>query len=209
MIDSFRKVLFVGAHPDDETACSGLLSLLSANGACIDFLTFSDCRDQIPEGFTIDDLHDEWREALGLFNVGRRTLLVDIPNQHFPDHRQAILQEMVDRRDAGYDLVLLPASSDCHQDHSVVREEGIRAFKHTTILGYEHPQNSVRAVPMQCYVVLDEDDMEQKLAHAATYRTQAHRTYMQTDFIEAVARMRGVQAGAQYAEALEVVRWVM
>ena len=205
---NFRKVLFVGAHPDDEVACSGLLSLLTEGDAWIDVLTFSKCTDQIPNGFTADDLFVEWRTAMELFAVVERSLL-DFPNQHFPEHRQAILQELVDRRDDGYDLVLLPASSDCHQDHSVVREEGIRAFKHITILGYEHPQNSVRAVPMQCYVVLDEDDMETKQAHAATYKTQAHRIYMQPDFIEGVARMRGVQAGAQYAEALEVIRWVM
>lgn len=201
----FKKVLFVGAHPDDEIACSGLISVLDRHGAHIDAVAFSDCADF--GGGIGSDLEKEYQAAWALFGV-RPHELGRHPNQRLSEVRQSVLQYLVDMRN-GYDLVLLPATSDCHQDHSVVREEGIRAFKHTTILGYEHPQNSVRAVPMQCYVALDDDDMLAKQQHAATYKTQAHRTYMDPAFIEGTARMRGVQAGTEYAEALEVVRWMM
>ena len=44
------------------------------------------------------------------------------------------------RNEYNPDLVLLPASSDTHQDHNTVYTEGFRAFKHASILGYELPR---------------------------------------------------------------------
>ena len=34
------------------------------------------------------------------------------------------------------------------------------------------------------------------------------RRYMSRDYIESIAKVRGVQMGAEYVEAFEVVRWV-
>ena len=208
MIDRFRKVLFLGAHPDDEFACAGTIARLTFAGAKVDVMAFSDCADQIPEGFTRDDLIMEWHAAVKLLGADA-PYLRDFINQHFPTHRQGVLQDLVDRRDDGYDLVLLPATSDIHQDHSVVREEGIRAFKHTTILGYEQPQNTVRATNLAAYVSLLPSHVEIKVKHAATYKSQAHRIYMREEFIRGEAAMRGVQAGTDAAEAFEVIRWML
>ena len=41
------------------------------------------------------------------------------------------------------DLVVLPNSTDVHQDHQVINREGIRAFKHSSILGYELVWNNL------------------------------------------------------------------
>lgn len=213
MIDRFRRVLFLGAHPDDEFGCAGTLARLTEAGASVRVLTFADCADQIPDGFTVDDLTAEWRIACELLGVPREALtLWDVPNRHFPQHRQlihdAIDQERRKAWQAPYDLVLLPAPSDIHQDHATVAIEGIRVFKHTTVLGYELPMNLVNGSVARGYVRLEQRHVELKVRHAATYRSQAHRPYMAEAFVRGLAVVRGVQANAPAAEALEVVRWI-
>lgn len=209
MIERFRRVLFLGAHPDDEFGCAGTLARLTASGAEVDVVTFSTCADLIPDGFSAADLIAEWQAATALLGIDPdRLSLHDVPNRFFPTHRQQVLDVLIDLRDRDYDLVLLPASSDIHQDHSTVSAEGIRAFKHSTILGYELPMNTVRASCFPAYVRLEPEHVELKLRHAATYRSQQHRIYFDPAFIRGVAAVRGVQANAAAAEAFEVIRWI-
>ena len=209
MIESFRRALFLGAHPDDEFGCAGTLARLTAAGADVDVVTFSTCADLIPDGFSAADLIAEWQAATALLGIDPdRLSLHDVPNRFFPTHRQQVLDVLIDIRDRGYDLVLVPAGSDVHQDHATVSQEAVRALKHSTILGYELPMNTVRASCFPAYVRLEEEHVELKLRHAATYRSQAHRIYFDPAFIRGVATVRGVQAGVKAAEAFEVVRWM-
>lgn len=209
MIERYKRVLFLGAHPDDEFGCAGTLARLTDAGAEVDVVTFSTCADLIPDGFSAADLIAEWQAATALLGIDPdRLSLHDVPNRFFPTHRQQVLDVLIELRDRDYDLVLLPASSDIHQDHSTVSAEGIRAFKHSTILGYEMPMNTVRASCFAGYVRLDPEHVELKLRHAATYRSQQHRTYFDPAFIRGVAAVRGVQANAEAAEAFEVIRLI-
>jgi len=41
------------------------------------------------------------------------------------------------------------------------------------------------------------------------YESQRCRAYFDDDFIQSLARTRGVQINASYAEAFEVIRWVI
>jgi N-acetylglucosamine malate deacetylase 1 len=201
------RVLFLGAHPDDEMACSGYLRRLADEGAQISAVTFSDCDDLIPEGYTVDDLVGEWRTAMSLLGVSDVTLL-DVPNRRFPEFRQTILAALDGYR-GKYDLVLCPAPSDAHQDHHTVTLEAIRAFKHTTLMGYELPMNCVGDARRTGYVRLTPALMDVKVRHAAAYRSQSLRPYMDPDYIRALARVRGVQAGCRDAEAYDVIRSII
>jgi LmbE family N-acetylglucosaminyl deacetylase len=206
MIERFRRVLFLGAHPDDEIGCAGTLARLTEAGTSISVVTFSDCRDLIPAGFTVDDLLGEWHAALELLGVREPPLLYGLPNRHLPEHRQAILEQLDPLR-GRYDLVLLPASSDIHQDHATVSAEGVRAFKHATVLGYELPMNTIHEATWAGFVRLDPRHVETKVDHARTYRSQAARPYMAEPFIRGLAAVHGIQAGCAAAEAFEVIRW--
>jgi LmbE family N-acetylglucosaminyl deacetylase len=206
MIETFRSVLFLGAHPDDEMGCAGTLARLAEAGASVNVVTFSDCRDLIPAGFTVDDLRAEWRAALLLLGLSELPVMLDIPNRHFPAHRQAILGALDDL--GAYDLVLLPATSDVHQDHATVSAEGVRRFKHSTVLGYELPMNTIRQATWGGFVRLEPRHVEIKVEHARTYRSQAARPYMAEPFVRGLAAVHGVQAGCEAAEAFEVIRWL-
>jgi hypothetical protein len=60
-----------------------------------------------------------------------------------------------------------------------------------------------------CFVELEARHLEVRLAHAACFRSQRHRTYMQPDFIRALATVRGVQMNKPAAEAFEVARIIV
>jgi LmbE family N-acetylglucosaminyl deacetylase len=195
----FRNVLVLAAHPDDEMGCAGTIARLADEGATIHLLTFSACMDLNPPS-----LLDEWAAAHDLLGVTSAQML-HFPNRSLDEHRRTILDVLDGRKE--YDLILTPASFDEHQDHATVTREAIRAYKHSTILGYELPLNTVRESRLSAYVGLPGIDL--KLAHAALYASQAHKPYMHPKYIEGLARVRGIQSGHFVAEAFEVVRWIL
>ena len=73
----------------------------------------------------------------------------------FPVHRQDILELLIALwEEWSPDIVFQPSLHDVHQDHQVIAAEGLRAFKRTTILGYEIPWNNFDFA-YQAYVSLD------------------------------------------------------
>jgi LmbE family N-acetylglucosaminyl deacetylase len=102
----------------------------------------------------------------------------------------------------------MPNVNDIHQDHQTIYAEGLRAFKQTTILGYELPWNNL-IFTTNTFIKLDEANIKQKIAALNEYKSQSSRTYLNEDFIRSLARTRGVQIGTDYAEAFELVRWII
>ena len=127
----------------------------------------------------------------------------------FSYHRQEILDEIYRiKKDFQPDLVFLPSTQDLHQDHEVICNEGIRCFKTTCILGYEEPWNNI-SFPTNCFVRLQDKHINKKIEALKCYKTQKYRTYLNESFIKALAITRGTQIQAKYAEAFEIVRWIL
>ena len=134
--------------------------------------------------------------------------LADFPVREFPAHRQAILEAMVKlNKKLNPDLVLLPNSKDIHQDHQVIYQEGLRAFKHCCMLGYELPWNSLEFTS-NFHVRLSKKHIEKKFKALSCYASQTKRNYHDLDFLIGLSKVRGVQVGAEYAEAFELIRWI-
>jgi LmbE family N-acetylglucosaminyl deacetylase len=106
------------------------------------------------------------------------------------------------------DVVFIPSINDIHQDHYTIANEGVRAFKNTTIFCYEMPWNNF-SFNTTCFVRLNEEHVKTKFKALTEYKSQAHRPYANEEFIKSLARVRGVQIGVQYAEVFEIVRWVI
>ena len=204
------RALVLAAHTDDEFGCAGLIARLVEDGTEVHLACFSACEESVPKGFEPDVLKREVREAIAILGIpNERFSLYDFRVRHFPSKRQEILEELVAlRRRIEPDLVLLPSSSDIHQDHAVIAAEGIRAFKYSTILGYELPMNTI-SFAHACFVRLEPRHLEIKVRHAAAYVSQQHRTYMSASFLSGLAAVRGVQMNESAAEAFEVVRVVI
>ena len=102
----------------------------------------------------------------------------------------------------------MPSFNDLHQDHHIIAQEGMRAFKKTTILAYEMPWNNI-TFSTQLFIKLNKKHIELKICALKEYESQKEKSYANETFIRSLAHRRGVSIDAEYAEAFEVVRWVI
>jgi N-acetylglucosamine malate deacetylase 1 len=204
---NFQRVLVLGAHTDDEFGCSGSIARLLEGGAEVYCALFSTCEESVPEGFPKDVLSCEAKKAAEVVGLKADHLLIyGYQVRHFPAARQEILEELVRlRKKLDPDLIMLPALSDIHQDHHVIATEGLRAFKFASILGYELPMNTI-TFQHACFVELNAAHVQRKIESLMCYKSQKFRPYANEDFVRSLAKVRGVQAGVDYAEAFEVLR---
>jgi LmbE family N-acetylglucosaminyl deacetylase len=205
------RVLVLAPHTDDgEFGCGGTLAKLRERGAIIYYAAFSICEASVPEQFPPDILATEVQKAGRVLGIDQGHLLVyRYPVRHFPQYRQDILEELVRiHREIEPELIFVPSADDVHQDHQVVYQEGVRAFKQKSILGYELPWNNT-TFTSSAFVHLEMTHIQKKLAALRQYESQSHRNYWNEDFITGLARVRGVQAGTDYAEAFQVIRWIV
>ena len=86
--------------------------------------------------------------------------------------------------------------------------EGKRAFKNTTFAGYELPWNNY-SIHTNFFVRISEDNLTKKIESLRAYESQSGKNYMDPDFTRSLAKVRGVQANASYAEAFEIYRWMV
>ena len=211
MLNNFedKKILVLAPHTDDgELGAGATIHKLINAGAFVHYVAFSSCEESIPKGFELDSLKKEVllaTDKLGIQSVA----VLDYKVRNFPENRQAILDDMITiRKTEQYDLVLLPSTKDVHQDHKTISEEGVRAFKGINILGYELIWNNLTS-NSDCFVKLSIDDVNAKITSLHEYKSQAGRAYVSEDFIKSLAKTRGVQIGAEYAECFEVIRLVI
>jgi N-acetylglucosamine malate deacetylase 1 len=201
------QVLVLGAHTDDEFGCAGTIARMIEAGVDVHYACFSSCEESVPAGFPRHILRDEVQAAIAVLGIApERFYLYDYRVRHFPARRQDILEELILLRNRiDPELVLVPAFSDMHQDHRVMADEALRAFKHATLLGYELPMNTI-AFQHACFVRLEPRHMAIKVRHAKVYRSQTARPYLREEFLRSLAIVRGTQINHESAEAFEVIR---
>jgi len=130
------------------------------------------------------------------------------PRDLFKD-RMDILQLFYDtNKEIKPDIVFVPNSNDIHQSHQVVYQEARRAFKYSTILGYELPWNSL-AFSMDVFIELNEEEIRVKQESINCFESQKSRTFFSNDIITDLAKLRGKQIGKEYAECFELTRLIM
>jgi len=210
VIEAWRRVLVLAPHTDDgEFGCGGTMARLVEAGTEVRYVAFSIATKSLPEGFPPDTLAREVREATAEIGIPQEALDVhDFEVRTFPEHRQEILEVLIGLWEEWHpDAVLQPSLSDIHQDHQVVAAEGLRAFKRTTVLGYEIPWNTLN-FNYQAYVSLERHHVERKVTALARYESQQHRNYANPEYIWNLARTRGINVGREFAEAFEVYRVV-
>lgn len=206
-----KRVLVLAPHTDDgELGCGAAIARYVAEGAVVTYVAFSIATRSLPAGWAPDTLAVEVKAATKVLGVNPEDLILyDFDVRLFKQFRQEILEELVKiRAQVKPDVVFVPSPTDIHQDHQVISEEGVRAFKHTTMLGYEMPWNNL-SFNTRCFIKLEEAHISKKVDALKEYKSQGHRSYLNENFIRSLATTRGVQIGCQYAEAFEVIRYVI
>lgn len=207
------RVLVLSPHVDDgELGCGGTIARFVEEGEEVYYLALSAAEKSVPKGFPKDALRKEVLNAINVLGVPPKNISVlNFETRDFPAHRQEILDTLIElRKDINPSSVLTPSLKDLHQDHHVTTNEALRAFRKTasTILGYEQPWNCITFDTLM-FVVLNEKHVTLKIKALEKYKSQKAREYLNPEFIRSLARIRGVPVGEKYAEAFEVMRWVL
>jgi LmbE family N-acetylglucosaminyl deacetylase len=208
VIEQWKNALVLAPHTDDgEFGCGGTLARLVEAGCDVRYVAFSIATRSLPEGFPPDTLAREVREATTALGIPADRLTVhDFDVRTFPERRQQILELLVGMWEEWQpDVVFQPSLHDIHQDHQTVAQEGLRAFKRTTILGYEIPWNNFDFA-YQWYVSLEQRHLERKVAALEKYASQQHRRYANPEYVWNVARTHGINVNREYAEVFTVYR---
>lgn len=206
------KYLFVGAHPDDiELGAGGTLAKAVANGIECHSVIFSDFKSSSPSGEDVINpkVSEESIAAQLLLGMKIENIyFYSFPVRNFENHRQIILQILIDDfQDNKYTHVFIPNTLDIHQDHSVVSTESIRAFKFGSLFGYELPWNNLES-KINFFNILQESQVKLKINALKLFKSQQNRFYFTEDNLTSVMKFRGLQVGAEAAEAFEVIRYV-
>jgi LmbE family N-acetylglucosaminyl deacetylase len=193
-----RSVVALGAHPDDiEIAAGGLL------------LSLADARPALRVHYVLltgtPERQAEAREAARAFLPGAELTfaLHDLPDGRLPANWGAV-KEAVQAAAASLspDLVLAPWSGDAHQDHRLVAELAPTAFRDALALHYEIPKWDGDLGRPTVYVPLTDEVARRKvdLLHAS-FPSQKSRDWWDDEVFLGLARLRGMECRARYAEA--------
>lgn len=208
------NILLLSPHTDDvELGCGGSVIRFLEEGHNIFWLVFSTAEESLPEGLPKDTLKREFaRVASGLGIDSGHCRVFDFRVRYLDKHRQTILEELVRiSKEFRPDIVIGPSLKDFHPDHNIVASEMVRAFKTTSsIICYELPWNHM-TFDTQLFIRLNKQHIAKKCEMLRNYQSQwmKERAYFSEEFVYGLAKVRGVQCNSEYAEAFEVIRWMI
>lgn len=207
----YNTILVLAPHTDDgEFGCGASIAKFLQQGSRVIYVAFSAAEQSVLPHLPKNILRTEVKEATSILGIAEEDcVILDFEVRKFPQNRQKILDALI-KLDKKYspDLVLLPSVNDTHQDHQTIAQEGFRAFKRKTMLGYEIPWNNLE-FRTSAFVEVSEEHVKAKINALDKYESQKHRNYANEDFVRSLARIRGVQIGCAFAETFEVIRLVI
>lgn len=208
------NILILSPHTDDaELGCGGSIAKFIEEGHDLFWVVFSTAEDSLPDNLPKDTLKNEFLNIVRDIGLDESKYeIFSFKVRHLHNHRQEILENLIKiRKSFNPDLVIGPSVNDFHQDHQVVANEMIRAFKTTSsIISYELPWNHI-TFNTQLFVKLSDVHISKKYNRLKHYKSQfiLNKAYFSKEFINGFASTRGVQCNSKYAEAFEVVRWMI
>lgn len=200
-----RRVLFLGAHPDDlEIGCGALLHQIvkQTDILCV---TLSD-NQKNPD---LKNVKSEHYQAMAVLGVpDERIVFGPFTTRVFPDARQDILEYFLQlRRDFNPDLIFVHSKHDVHQDHLTMTDEALRAFRGITVLGFDVVRSSYGFFP-HFIVEVSEEDVTKKIEALACYETYRDRYYFNSELTRSIMVRHGALAECPFAEGFDILRIV-
>ncbi|MCL4531438.1 MAG: PIG-L family deacetylase [Chloroflexi bacterium] len=205
MIFYGKRILFLGAHPDDiELGCGALLHHI-ANRTDVLCVTLSDNQ----KNPSLKNVVKELYESMAVLEVPKEKAIVqEFITRKFPDMRQEILEYLLElRRDFKPEIVFTHTRQDIHQDHNVVTEEALRAYRGITVLGYDVVRSSYGFFP-HFLVAVTQEDVEKKLEALSKYGTYHDKYYFDPALLRATMVRHGALAEIPFAEGFDILRIV-
>lgn len=200
------SIVALGAHPDDlEIAAGGLmLSLAAANpGVRVHYVLLTGSPER----------HAEARDAAAAFLPGADITfaLHALPDGRLPAHWGEVKEYLHAANSVLVpDLVLGPTVHDAHQDHRLIGELVPTVFRRALAVYYEIPKWDGDFGRPNLYVPLPDQVARRKveLLHAS-FPSQKHRDWWEDEVFLGLARLRGMECRARYAEAFYCAKAVL
>ena len=207
-----RKILFIGAHPDDiELGCGGTIIQDTENGHDIYIIIAS--KGERGLGTDLKECLEKKDEiSMRVFvesNIKPENIFfLNIPDTKFTHHREKIFQAIETIcADKQIDTIYTHTDKEYHQDHIVIHNESPRAARNTpNLFGYE---TNAHTYPAFCPVYFRNisDYLDKKINLVSAHRSQKNKRYCKPENIVALAKFRGNQSRIfQYAESFEIIR---
>jgi LmbE family N-acetylglucosaminyl deacetylase len=200
-------MLLLGAHCDDIVIGAGgsLLELCRAHpGVRVTAMVLTG-------GGSLRE--EEERAALAAFCPGAQLEIVvhDMPDGRVPTRWERAKQAVEEMRGLGEpDLILAPSPHDAHQDHRTLAEIVPTVFRDHLTLGYEILKWEGDLAQPAVYLPLAEPVLREKIAKLHEhYGSQRDRNWFDAETFAGLARIRGVQCHARYAEAFHASKLVL
>ena len=199
-LSSVKRLLCIGAHPDDiELGAGGTIMRLVAQNPNLHIrwvvLTGADT-----------ERAEEAREAANLFTAGAGKVKVEIHgfrDAYLPwDGEKIKLAFEALKKDFSPDFVLTHHGDDRHQDHRLVSELTWNTWRDHGILEYEILKWDGDLGRPNVFVPLSEELSQRKTEQIIdAYATQRSRSWFKKENFLALMRLRGVESNVDYAEA--------
>ncbi len=207
---TIKRILVLSPHTDDgEISSGGTIAKFVEEGKEVYYVAFSSCEKSVSDCYPRDILKKECIEATRRLGIQKsNNILLDYEVREFPRLRQEILDDLIRiNKDISPDMVISPSSFDTHQDHQVIYNEALRAFKKTSsIIGMEQPWNNLNFIS-NIFVELNEEHVEKKICALRQYTSQASKSYFTEEYTRAHMLTRGVDVDVRYAEIFECIRF--
>jgi LmbE family N-acetylglucosaminyl deacetylase len=200
---SGKRIVFLGAHPDDiEIGCGALIAHIASKTE-IKCVTLSDNQ----KNPLLKNVVSEHYRSMSILGIKQDNVIVgQFETRRFPQARQEILEYMIKlNQDFHPDIVFVHTKADIHQDHATVTSEGLRAFRGTTVLGFDVIRSSYGFFP-NFLVEVDEEDVNKKIAALGEYHTYDSKYYFDPDVTRATLIRHGALAERKYAEGFDILR---
>jgi len=198
-------VLFIGAHPDDVELGAGAL-IHNIRGQCeILCVTFSDNQ----KNPMLQHVVEEHRASMAVLGVSPKDDLIEsFETRKFPDMRQEVLEYLLKlRRDFNPEIIFCHSQNDLHQDHNVITQEALRAYRGLTVLGFDVVRSSYNFFP-HFFVEVTEEDVDKKIEALLKYKTYQDKYYFNSELLRATMVRHGALAEKPFAEGFDILRVV-
>ncbi len=195
------RVLCLGAHADDiEIGAGGTILTWAAAGVELDVrwcvLSAPGARAQEAQASAADFLEGA---------RSRSVRLASFRDGYFPAERAAVKDWVEGLKPLEPDVILTHAREDAHQDHRLVCELAWNTFRNHLILEFEIPKWDGDLGQPNLYVPLTEEVLARKTALLERhFGTQRSKAWFDRETFASLARLRGVECRARYAEAFHV-----
>jgi LmbE family N-acetylglucosaminyl deacetylase len=205
MIFYGKRVLFIGAHPDDIELGAGALLHHIAPRSDVMCVTLSD-NQKNPQ---LKSVVEEQYASMNVLGIPREKVVVEkFITRNFPDARQDILEYMLKLRgDFQPEIIFVHSKQDVHQDHNVITDEALRAYRGITVLGYDVIRSSYGFFP-HFLAEVSEEDVNKKIEALLQYKTYADKYYFSPELLRAIMVRHGSLAECPFAEGFDILRIV-